>query len=214
MVTARGMGKNPKVRHVHFFRSLFFNVVFSTYFWFIFKNFFHNCLLKVMPCYIVPSVLIGTIFKLLLIFLRNKISLFCLWIFHPLRHVFPNPTACGMYPHRHPITLFHIQIYGALFSVSISISIRWGVGSEKILMIKFKKLLFTIYHQIFLNSGKSHCSRKSISDLKPILLQNMLVPKVHYGNFLACRMVTEPIVISSKLFEKTKFLQKFTKFTE
>jgi tetratricopeptide (TPR) repeat protein len=41
-------------------------------------------------------------------------------------------------------------------------------------------------------TGKSHYCNKNINELKPITLNDMMVPKVHLGRYLLCRTVTAP----------------------
>jgi hypothetical protein len=43
--------------------------------------------------------------------------------------------------------------------------------------------------------GQSHCCTKPFTELKPIHLAQMKVPFVHEGHFLACRVLTESIVV-------------------
>jgi hypothetical protein len=43
--------------------------------------------------------------------------------------------------------------------------------------------------------GQSHCCTKPLGELKPIHLAQMKVPFVHEGHFLACRVLTESIVV-------------------
>lgn len=49
-------------------------------------------------------------------------------------------------------------------------------------------------------TSKLHSSLRKLEELKPILLKDMKVNKIHYGYYLECEVVGEPFYISGFFF--------------